>query len=108
MKPFTETLLKDVDSATVAALSPNGYCFLNSPRENDRSGGGVGVMYKSIMRTKLIDANQFRSFEFSEWNVTIQNQVINLVGVYRPPSSTTYPQPVSLFLRNFPPTLKVL
>ena len=65
--------------------------------ENDRSCGGVGVMYKSIMRTKLMDANKFRSFEFSEWNVMIQNQVIKLVGVYRPPSSTNYPQPVSLF-----------
>jgi hypothetical protein len=86
---FTETSwLKDVDAVTIAALSPNGYCFQNSPRENDRSGGGVGVMYKSVMRTKLMDANQFRSFEFSEWNVMIQNQVIKLVGVYRPPSST--------------------
>ena len=36
---FTETWLKDVDSVTIAALSPNGYCFQNSPRENDRSGG---------------------------------------------------------------------
>ena len=98
---FTETWLKDVDSVTIAALSPNGYCFQNSPRENDRSGGGVGVMYKSIMRTKLMDANQFRSFEFSEWNVTIQNQVIKLVGVYRPPYSTNYPQPVSLFFEEF-------
>ena len=74
---FTETWLKDVDSVTIAALSPNGYCFQNAPRENDRSGGGVGVMYKSIMRTKLMEANQFRSFEFSQWNVTIQNQVIS-------------------------------
>jgi exonuclease III len=31
----------------------------------------------------------------------IQNQVIKLVGVYRPPSSTNYPQPVSLFFEAF-------
>ena len=31
----TETCLKDVDSVTMASLSPDGYCFQNSPREND-------------------------------------------------------------------------
>ena len=103
----TETWLKDADSVTIAALSPDGYCFQNSPRENDRSGGGVGVMYKSIIGTKLIHANQCSSFEFSEWNVTIQNHVIKLVAVYRPPSSSTHPQPMSLFFEEFS-TLKVL
>ena len=93
----TETCLKDADSVTIAALYPDGYCFQNSPRENDRSGGGVGVVYKSIIGTKLIHANQCSSFEFSEWNVTIQNHVIKLVAVYRPPSSSTHPQPMSLF-----------
>ena len=77
------------------------YCFQNAPRENDRSGSGVGVMYKSIIATKLIHANQCSSFEFSEWNVTIQNHVIRLVAVYRPPSSSTHPQPMSLFFEEF-------
>ena len=93
----TETWLKDADSVTIAALSPDGYCFQNSPR----SGGGVGVMYKSIIGTKLIHANQCSSFESSEWNVTIQNHVIKLVAVYRPPSSSTHPQPMSLFFEEF-------
>ena len=58
-------------------------------------------MYKSIIGTKLIHANQCSSFEFSEWNVTIQNHVIKLVAVYRPPSSSTHPQPMSLFFEEF-------
>ena len=97
----TETSLKDADSVTIAALSPDGYRFQNSTRENDRSGGGVGVMYKSIIGTTLIHANQCSSFEFSKWNVTIQNHVIKLVAVYRPPSSSTHPQPMSLFFEEF-------
>ena len=83
----------------MASLSPDGYCFQNSPRENDRLGGGVGVMYKSIIGIKLTHANQCRSFEFSEWNVTIQNHVIKPVAVYRPPSSSTHPQP--MFFEEF-------
>ena len=34
-------------------------------------------------------------------NVTIQNHVIKLVVVYRPPSSSTHPQPMSLFFEEF-------
>ena len=81
----------------MTSLSPDGYCFQNSPREDDRLGGGVGVMYKSLIGIKLILANQCRSFKFSEWNVTIQNHVIKLVPVYCAPSSSTHPQPMSLF-----------
>ena len=104
----TETWLKDADSVTIAAVCPDGHCFQNLPRENDRSGGRVGVMYKSIIGTKLIHANQCSSFEFSEWNVTIQNHVIKLVAVYRPPSSSTRPQPMSLFFEEFSTYLEVL
>ena len=88
----------------MASLSPDCYCFQNSPRENDRLGGGV--MYKSIIGIKLTHANQCRSFEFSEWNVTIQNHVIKPVAciVHRHLVLILNP----CFLRNFLPTSKVL
>ena len=93
---FTETWLKDIDLVTFVALSPDGYHFESSPREEDRIGGGIGIMYRSMISIKRIHANQFRSFEFAEWNATIQNQVLKLIAVYRPPSC-----PVGLFFDEF-------
>ena len=61
---ITETWLKDCDSVTVAGLSPSGYSFENSSRKAARSRGGLGLMFKSMMRTKLVDAGSF------EWNIT--------------------------------------
>jgi hypothetical protein len=97
----TETWLKDCDSVTVAGMSPSGYSFENSPRKAARSGGGLVLMFKSMMRTKLVDASEYRSFESSEWNITLQSHVIKLVAVYRPPSSTALYVPSSLFFEEF-------
>ena len=83
---------------TVAGLSPSGY---NSPRKAVRSGGGLGLMFKSMMRTKLVDASEYRSFESSEWNITFKSHVIKLVAVYRPPSSTALYVPSSLFFEKY-------
>ena len=98
---ITETWLKDCDSVTVAGMSPSGYSFENSPRKAARSGGGLVLMFKSMMRTKLVDASEYRSFESSEWNITLQSHVIKLVAVYRPPSATALYVPSSLFFEEF-------
>ena len=42
-------------------------------------------------------------FEFAEWNVMIQNQVLKLIAVYRPPLC-----PVRLFFDEFLTAWKVL
>jgi hypothetical protein len=88
---------------TVAGLSPSGYSFENSPRKAVRSGGGLELMFKSMMRTKLklVDASEYRSFELSEWNITLKSHVIKLVAVYRPPSSTALYVPSSLFFEKY-------
>ena len=62
----TETWLQDVDSVSIAALSPPGYYFKHFARQSDRKGGLTGVLYNGIVDMKFIDGEEKRSLEFSE------------------------------------------
>ena len=97
----TETWLKDVDTVSIAALSPPGYSFKNLPRQSNRMGGGTGIMFNTNFKVTLIDGGEKRSFEYSEWNLTLLNRTIKTLAVYRPPYSQTHPVSSSVFFEEF-------
>ena len=97
----TETWLKEADTVSIAALSPPGYLFKNFPRQSNRPGGGTGIMFNANFNVTLNDGGEKRSFEYSEWNLTISNRTIKVLAVYRPPYSQTHPVSSSVFSEEF-------
>ncbi len=97
----TETWLKDIDSVSIAALSPPGYFFKSFPRQSDRRGGGTGVMFSTCVNFKFINGEEKCSFEYSEWNCNVANSAIKIIAVYRPPYSQDHAITSSTFFEEF-------
>ena len=55
LNAITETWLTEDDAAVRAELNPNGYNFLDHPREG-RCGGGTGLIYRDSLRVKEVEA----------------------------------------------------
>ena len=98
---FTETWLKDYDTVSFAGLSPTGYKFRNFSRQSERRGGGTGIMFRDSLDVRLSDAKENQSFEFSEWSVRVNQHVLNMVSVYRPPYSADHPISSRVFFDEF-------
>ena len=98
---FTETWLKDYDTVSFAGLSPTGYKFRNFSRQSERRGGGTGIMFRDSLDVRLSDAKENQSFEFSEWSVRVNQYVLNMVSVYRPPYSADHPISSRVFFDEF-------
>ena len=99
---ITETWVKDQDTFTVASLnSVDGYAFKYFPRLADRQGGGTGLMYRDNLKVKFVNGHEHKSFEFSMWNIGVDNKNINLIIIYRPPYSPAHRVPASVFFQEF-------
>ena len=97
----TETWLKEQDTVSIALLSPPGYSFKSFPRQSDRKGGGTGIMFNNDFKVSLTRGGEKRSFEFSEWNLSIRSRVIKVIAIYRPPYSEAHPVSPSTFFDEF-------
>jgi hypothetical protein len=106
---LTETWLSNYDAIDVSDLCPQGYSFINYPRDNGK-GGGIGIIHRSglvIKQTKLHLKDYYRTFEFG--TVTIVGTVsCLLVVVYRPPPSERNGLKECEFLLEFEDFLGVL
>ena len=58
-------------------------------------------MFNANFNVTLNDGGEKRSFEYSEWNLTISNRTIKVLAVYRPPYSQTHPVSKCFFRRIF-------
>ncbi|CAB4017697.1 Hypothetical predicted protein [Paramuricea clavata] len=96
---ITESWLSYDDAAVRTELCPDGYKFLNHPRDGLR-GGGTGLIYRDLCAKKL-DAGIKRSFEFSEWSVTTSSHKLRIVVLYRPPYSSEHNVPMRVFSNEF-------
>ena len=86
---ITETWLKDTNSDFVVRdICPSGYLFSHVPRLN-RTGGGVGVMYKNSLKINHHVTISYSSFEFMELLLHHQSSAYRIIIVYRPPSSNS-------------------
>jgi hypothetical protein len=98
---FSETWLTHDDPVTIGELTPPGYSYINVPRKNCTSGGGVGALFKSQLKLSLIlePALNIQTFEYAILSDTSRS--VNFVVVYRPPPSTTNKLKTSDFLKEF-------
>jgi len=95
---ITETWLSSCserDRVTCGDMTPAGYTLLHAPRKTGR-GGGVAVILKSTITTKIQKRASYTSFELMEILCTAKSACIRLVIVYRPPSDSK-----STFLKEF-------
>ena len=76
----------------VGELLPNGYDFHHVPRTNGRTGGGVGIVFKTELSLKVTSssASDANTSQFEYINCCTDNKcaTIRFVVVYRPPTST--------------------
>ena len=96
---LTETWLDVADDVIRTAATPVNYVFLDSVR--DTRGGGTGLVCKQIYRPKLVDKNQFVTFESSEYKITSFNSIIHIIVIYRAPYSNQNQHTISAFINEF-------
>ena len=83
---FTETLIKEDDNITPARLCPNGYKSLSISRL-DRTGGGIAIVFKKDLNVTKACTTTYTTMEMATFWININNCVLNLVTVYRPPDT---------------------
>ena len=104
---ITDSWLSSDNAAVRTELCPDGYKFLDHPRDGLR-GGGTGLIYRDSLCAKKLDAGIKRSFEFSEWAVTTSGHKLRIVVLYHPPYSSEHNVPMSVFFNEFSDYLESL
>ncbi len=102
---ITETWLSDKDDVARSEISPNGYIFKDHPRA-DRTGGGTGLLCRSVLGPRKVSGGETKSFEYSEYVVKLDNKKCRLHVIYRPTYSEKHPVTTSTFFEEFPDYLE--
>jgi exonuclease III len=99
---LSETWLKECgDEFVINDVTPPGYSFEHRPRSG-RSGGVVGVLFKSHLNLVVLQRQTvFKSFEYVKARLTVVNQAVEIICVYRPPPSRRNKLSNSLFHEEF-------
>lgn len=109
---LTETWLgSTVDRSCLGELIPTGYEIKHVPRQSNRHGGGVAVIYKERLSLKVLDSTKNQNitqFEFMECNLNIGPANLHLSVVYRPPPSKGNGMQKSTFFDEWPLFLEKL
>ena len=51
-------------------------------------GGGIALVTKTNITTKLLDEGQLNTFQFAKWQLTVNHISITVVAIYHPPPSS--------------------
>ena len=106
---ITETWLKEAgDEPVIAQMKPTGYCFRQRPRQSDRDGGGIAIIYKKSLTVKVLAKEKFNTFETLNFTLTRGKVTVYVMGVYHPPYSETNRITNSMFRTEFCPVVSSL
>ena len=97
---YTESWLNMHDDVIRTLITPQGFELIDSPREN-RVGRGIGIIFKSGFKMKLISKGIKLSYEYLEVNFIAQGYNIILLIVYRPPYSQANSVTTNVFFDKF-------
>ena len=86
----TETWLKrDSDSALITELTPDGYSYINVPRQRGR-GSGVGLMHRNSYTCQLLPSQRFEHMELLCARLKGNNvRPFEVYVLYHPPTHGT-------------------
>ena len=98
----TETWLKEQDQLWLETndLVQNGYKIDNVNRPN-RTGGGLAIIYRSSIDTKLLKKGLTHNVEYALWECKTSGTLINMLAIYHPPYSSTNKCMDAMFLDDF-------
>ena len=71
---------------TPARLCPKGYKSLSISRP-DRTGRGIAIVFKKDLNVTKGCTTTYITMEMDTFWININNHVINLVAIYRPPDT---------------------
>ena len=95
MCAFTETWLSNQTSPEILTeLIPDGFKFLNQPR-NGKKGGGLGIIYKKHLDLDIFESRElaFENFECLNYTLYRKNKTLFMKIVYRsPPPPPLFPK----------------
>jgi len=111
---LTETWIKSTTTATeLAHCTPPNYTFLSFPRNVAKNvsctvtGGGTGFFIKEPFTQLPSVLPNYSSFESSSVTLKLPHSKISFFNIYRPPSSSQFSKPFSVFLDEFNSFLSV-
>jgi hypothetical protein len=123
---FSETRHRP-ETTTPAQLSeatPPGFQLFSVPRSSPKTklpktsknssspppvlGGGVAFLCKDSLSPEIFILPTFQSFEAVSISLTNLPQHLTIFNIYRPPDSSNYAQPFSLFLKEFVSLLNLI
>ena len=104
-----ETWIRHTTACTeLAYCTPPNYSLLSFPRPFNRpnnnseaAAGGTGFLIREPFTQLPSPENSFPSFESSSVTLKLPGSKISVFNVYRPPSTSHYSKPNSVFLDEF-------
>ena len=87
----TETWLNSSDTDRIwimaSEIDRGDYCLSSCPRTGHR-GGGVALINRKNLESKLLSQGELSTFQFGKWQVLVKHTCLMIVAVYRPPDSS--------------------
>ena len=109
---ISETWLScETTPSETLSIPPLGYEMIAANRDSrvpGAKGGGVALLYCKALNLLSTDVHEFSSFEAISATLESNSHSLHVVSVYRPPSSSTYAKPYSVFLTEFSTLLSTL
>ena len=69
---------------------------------NCLKGGGIGLIYKSNLKVKILDSGMGKTFENVVWQINLKNEKpVQLVGIYHPSPSKLHKHIITAFTNEF-------
>ena len=98
----TETWLKEEDTAWIQSSEFQKDPYRISTLHRDgRRGGGVSIIYSKNIKVHKSKEGQLASFQYAIWKIMSNKLQWTLMGVYRPPYSSTCPMTNTMFLDEY-------
>ena len=98
---MTETWLTSGDAVKHAELTSGGFNLKDNPRPSGRTGGGVGVLFKTGIQCKVLSSGELNFFEYGNYELLCQKTKVDVHVIYRPPYSEKHRVTTATFFEEF-------
>ena len=75
---MTDIWLTSGDAVNRAELTPGGFNLKDNPRPSGRTGGGVGVLFKTGIQCKVLSSGELNSFEYDNYELLCKKTKVDV------------------------------